>query len=1124
MSDTGKKTIIDGCTAATYAAYSLSEVATVYPITPVAEMGQLAQIWAMKGVVNVWGNTLDVREMESELGAAGATHGALSAGALATTFTNSQGLILMYGNMFKVSGELLPGVFHVGCRSLSTHALSIFGDHQDVMAMRPTGFTILNSCSVQETIDLGVVAHLSAIKGSLPVLHFFDGWRTSNEMDSVELIDTKDIAPLVDKKAVEKFRERGMSPDRPNGRGSCQGPDVYFQNREASNNLYDAFPGIVEEYIEKISQITGRKYSLYEYVGDPEAEYVMVAMGSSCEVIEETLPELAKRGIKAGLLKVRLFRPFVGEKVLEAIPTTVRKIAVMDRTKEPGADGEPLFQDIACAFQSTDRKVEIYGGRYGLSSKEFDPTMVLVVFEALKNGTAKKHFTVGIEDDVSNLSIAIPQEPLLIDHPEMTQAIFYGIGADGTVGGTKQIAKIIADKTGKNAQAYFNYSAKKSGGYTISQLRLSDMPIKSAYQIKQADFVFCNKANYVERFPLLRDIKPGGTFVLNSEWNSLSDMEKKLPAGLKREIATKKIRLYNVDATAIAGKENLGQRINMVMETAFMKLSGVMQMTDAIQALKDDVATSYGHEGQNVVAENVAAIDAAANAIVEIKYPDEWVDAKDLEASETKIDESIANPVLSEFIERNSKVCMALEGDKLPVSAFTPDGVLPPGTTAYERRKIAIEVPVWDIDKCIECTECSLVCSHATIRPFLLSADERKAAPAALTSKPTKGNPALAPFEFRIQVFPESCTGCGSCATICPGHALTMVPIDTQDSAQTPLSEYARKNITMKDKLLPRTTVKGTQLQQPLFEFSGACGGCGETPYIKLLTQLFGERLVMANATGCSSVYGMYYPSNPYCARYDGKGPAWANSLFEDNAEYGFGILTALEHRMKATGAKERPTVWCLGGDGWAYDIGFAGLDHVLAQNKNINILVLDTECYSNTGGQASKATPLGSMAKYTPEGKRTVKKDLGRMMMTYGDIYVAQIALGANYQQAIDALNEAEAYPGASLVIAYCPCIEHGIRTGMGTTIVEEKKAVENGYWPLYRYNPANKEQPLTLDSPQPKFDKSAFSEFLNGEDRYADLTVKMPQEAATLQSELEGRCASIHDLLEGESKLAGI
>ncbi len=1161
---------MDGCTAAAHVAYAFSEIATIYPITPIASMGETADKWALSGRKNLFGTTMSVKEMESELGAAGATHGALAAGAFATTFTASQGLMLMIPNMYKIAGELLPGVFHVGTRSLATHALSIFGDHQDVMACRATGFTFLASASVQETMDLALVAHLAAIEGSLPVLHFFDAWRTSNELETIDVILYGTMLPMLNMDKVAEFRRRAMNPEHPDLRGSAQNSDVYFQNREAPNRLYDAFPGIVQKAMDKVAAATGRQYHLVDYAGDPQATDIVIAIGSSTEVIQDTISYLnANESYHAGVVKIRLYRPFPTKELLDAIPPTAKRIAVLDRTKEPGADGEPLYKDVATAILGSGRQIKVIGGRYGLSSKDFNPLMVKAVLDNLASPTSINGFTVGINDDVTHKSLPVDTRHFINPDPDVTQAIFYGMGSDGTVGATKQLASILSEADNLYTQAFFNYSAKKSGGYTISQLRFGPNTIRAAYPIIEADYIGCNKDIYVDRFRMLDNIRPGGTFVLNSEW-TLEQMETRLPAHVRRQIASLGLKFYNIDARAIAAKNGLGVRINTIMATVFLHLihSHSVDFDKTMTLLRQQITTAYRHEGGDVVKNNLAAIDAAVDSLQEIQYPVSWAEATD----STVAGEPEKIPV---FISDVARPCLNLLGNELPVSALRPDGTMPMGTTAYEKRRIADNIPVWLSQKCVQCTECSLVCPHAAIRPFLLDTAEASKAPDGFQMIQAKGSEVLKPYKYHIQVYPEDCTGCGSCATICPGKALSMVPIAEALGQEKAELEFCQKNVSLKEDLLPRTSINGSQFRQPLLEFSGACGGCGETPYVKLLTQLFGERMLIANATGCSSIWGANFPSNAYCTNSRGQGPAWGNSLFEDNAEYGFGMACAIETRRKAladdvrnliatrsapdnilTAAQTwldafnsaphsasagealiaaigsnpsteilrsiagradlltKKSIWAIGGDGWAYDIGFAGLDHVLAQNTDINILVMDTECYSNTGGQTSKATPIGAVMKYAADGKRTYKKDLGRMMMTYGNIYVASISLGANYAQAIKALSEAEAYPGPSIVIAYCPCINHGIRSGMSHSIVEEKLAVKAGYWPLYRFNPAatSGSDPLTIDSAAP--DGSMIT-FINGEDRYADLRMVDPAEAAILQPDLEKRAAKIYSII---------
>ena len=1163
--------ILNGCDATTHIAYALSEIATIYPISPASEMGELADKWCTQGRKNLFGQTMLVREMQSEKGAAGATHGCLVGGTLATTFTGSQGLMLMIPNMYKIAGELLPGVFHIAARSLSAHALSIFGDHQDVMSCRSTGFAFLASASVQDCMDLGLVAHLSAIEGSVPFLHFFDAFRTSSEMDTVEVMDYEDIRGLVDWDKVRAFKNRAMNPEHPDIRGTAQNPDVYFQNREAANLYYDALPDVVEKNMEKVAQLTGRKYKPFDYVGHPDAEYVIISMGSSCNVIEEVVDFLTKRGQKVGLIKVRLYRPFSATHFLNVIPKTTKMLCALDRCKEPGSQGEPLYLDVCTALHAIGSSLKVIGGRYGLSSKEFNPSMVKAIYDNMECDTPKNNFTVGIFDDVTHLSL--PVNEVIETTPEGTiQCKFFGFGSDGTVGANQQAANIIGDNTDLYAQAYFSYDSKKSGGYTVSNIRFGKSPIRSSYLITQADYIACHKASYVRQFEVLEDVKEGGVFVLNSAW-TLADMERELPVAMRRTIAQKKLRYYNIDAVKIAASVGLGVRINMIMQAVFFKLANVMDYDKALTLLKDSIQKTYASKGNAVVQMNLQAVDKVAESLLQIDYPDTWLNAQD---------QPVAKREEPAFVTNIARPILALEGDKLPVSLFPADGIMPVGTTAYEKRGVAIDIPEWIVENCIQCTQCSFVCPHAAIRPVLATDEELKDAPASFVTKKAIG-PALQGLNYRIQNYPEDCMGCGSCAEVCPGKALTMKPLAEQiDLAKVNL-EYSQKGVTVKDTLLPRTTIKGTQLQQPLLEFSGACAGCGETPHVKLLTQLFGERMIVANATGCSSIWGASMPSMPYTKRIkDGRGPAWGNSLFEDNAEYGYGIANAIERRRlkleasinsalalpelpeevttalndwkttkdddqqsyttgktlveKLGGQPANPvfteiidnadllgkkSIWIVGGDGWAYDIGFGGLDHVLASGQNVNVLVLDTECYSNTGGQTSKATPLGAVTKFSSAGKRTNRKDLGRMLMVYGNVYVASIAMGANKQQAINALIEAEAYDGPSIVIALSPCINWGIRKGMGSSMAEAAQAVATGYWPLYRYNPDLSKQgkdPLTIDYKQPDGEMPAF---LSGENRYADLMQTMPDEAKILQAGLQQKCDDTYKALtDAEAK----
>ncbi len=1153
------KMTIDGNTAVSHVAYAFSDVAAIFPITPSSNMAESVDEWSAQGRLNLYGQTVRVSEMQSEAGAAGAVHGSLVAGAMTTTYTASQGLLLMIPNMYKISGELLPGVFHVSARALAAHALSIFGDHSDVMACRQTGFAMLSSNSVQEAMDMALIAHLSAIDSSVPFVHFFDGFRTSHEVQKINGIDYEEIRKLVDFDKIQAFRARAMNPEHPQQRGTAQNPDVYFQNREAANKYYAAVPGIVEAVMAKVSAAIGRPYHLFDYVGAPDADRVIISMGSSCEAIEETINLLAKQGEKVGLIKVRLYRPFAMDKFLAAIPKTCKKIAVLDRTKEPGSLGEPLYTDVQAALrESGNHDIQVVGGRYGLGSKEFNPTMVKAVYDNLKQDKPMNHFTVGIEDDVTNASLKLGE--LVNAAPEGTISCkFYGLGSDGTVGANKNSIKIIGDHTDLYAQGYFAYDSKKSGGITVSHLRFGKKAIQSTYLIDMADFVACHNQSYVTRYDMLTSLKPGGVFLLNSQW-SAEDMEKELPAEMKRQLAAKKIRFYNVNAIKLANETGMGGRINTVMQAAFFKLTEVIPYADADRYMKEAVKKSYGRKGDKVVAMNYASIDAGATHIVEIPVPAAWANAT-TGAVPVKVD-------ATEYFHDTIVPVLRQEGDSLPVSAFDPAGIVPTATTQFEKRGIAVNVPCWVSENCIQCNQCSLVCPHAAIRPALVNDEQKNAAPTAFETIPAIGKE-FAGLGYRMQVSPLDCTGCGNCAQVCPGRknekALVMKPLDTQLKDQEANWNYAAK---LPDCALAvnKATVKGSQFLRPLFEFSGACAGCGETPYIKLLSQLFGDRMLIGNATGCSSIYGGSSPTCPYSVNDKGQGPAWANSLFEDNAEFSFGMQLAMLQRRerlannveklkdawkawdegvaacdawlagmdnaeasRAAGEKlteclkgckdcgcdcdalckevyadadlfTKKSVWAFGGDGWAYDIGYGGLDHVLAQGQDVNLLVLDTEVYSNTGGQASKSTPTGSVAKFAAAGKRTRKKDLGLMAIAYGYVYVASVAMGANPNQLMKAVTEAEAYPGPSLIIAYSPCINHGIN--MSATQLEEKRAVEAGYWPLYRYNPLNEENPLTIDSKDPT---ESYQDFIRSEVRYQTLLKQFPEAAETLFADAE-------------------
>ncbi|NLW16877.1 MAG: pyruvate:ferredoxin (flavodoxin) oxidoreductase, partial [Firmicutes bacterium] len=1074
------KQTIDGNTAAAHVAYAFSDVAAIYPITPSSNMGEVADEWAAHGRKNLFGQTLKVVELQSEAGAAGAVHGSLAAGALTTTFTASQGLLLMIPNMYKIAGELLPTVFHVSARALAAHALSIFGDHQDVMAARQTGFAMLASSSVQETMDLALVAHLATLKASVPFVNFFDGFRTSHEISKVDVIEYDEMRTLLDMEAVAKFRQRALNPERPHQRGTAQNPDIYFQNREAANRYYAATPAIVAEVMEQVGKLTGRYYKPFDYYGAPDAEHVIVIMGSGADTVEETVNYLNKQGEKLGVVKVRLYRPFSAEHFLAVLPETVTRIAVLDRTKEPGSAGEPLYLDVCSVLKG--RPITIVGGRYGLGSKEFSPSMVKAVFDNLKADEPKNGFTVGIEDDLTHTSLPVG-EPLDIATEGVYQAKFFGLGSDGTVGANKNSIKIIGDHTDLYAQGYFVYDSKKSGGITISHLRFGPKPIKAPYLIDQADFIACHNPSYVKRYNILDGIKEGGVFLLNSPW-TLEEMEQELPASMRRTIAQKKLRFYNIDAVKIAQDIGLGGRINTVLQAAFFKIAQVIPEEDAFRYIKEAIKTTYGRRGEKIVAMNYAAVDSV-DALEEVKYPAHWAEA---------LDEAAAASAEPAYVQEVIRPILALEGDKLPVSAFSPDGVVPTGTTKYEKRGIAVEVPVWVTENCIQCNQCSFVCPHAAIRPYLAQPEALEGKPESLTTKNALGRE-LAGLQYAIQVSPLDCTGCGNCVDVCPAKnkALVMKPLQDVADEQVANYEFVEK-LPAPPATMAKTTVKGSQFQQPLFEFSGACAGCGETPYIKLMTQLFGDRAIIANATGCSSIYGGSSPTCPYTVNRQGHGPAWANSLFEDNAEFGFGMSLAVQQkrdriaqlatslldaaidpelrsaleswlagkddadasqaaaeqvRAQLPSALEqaegqvaamlqelndlaeylvKKSIWIVGGDGWAYDIGFGGLDHVLASGANVNVLVLDTEVYSNTGGQSSKATPTGAVAKFAAAGKRTRKKDLGLMAMSYGYVYVASVSMGASHNQLLKAMLEAEKYDGPSLIIAYAPCINHGI------------------------------------------------------------------------------------------------
>ena len=1149
---------MDGNTAAAYISYAFTEVAAIYPITPSSPMAESVDIWAAKGKKNIFGQPVKIVELQSEGGAAGTVHGALQAGALTTTYTASQGLLLMLPNMYKIAGELLPGVFHVSARALATNSLNIFGDHQDVMAARQTGCAILAESSVQQVMDLSAVAHLAAIKGRIPFINCFDGFRTSHEIQKIEVIDYNDLARMLDWEAVANFRRNALNPDHPVVRGTAQNPDIYFQEREVSNKYYDALPEIVEEYMQEVNKLTGRNYQLFNYYGHSEAESVIIAMGSVCETIEESVDYLNSQGEKVGVLTVHLYRPFSIKHFLKSLPTTVKKIAVLDRTKEPGALAEPLYLDVKAAFYEADTKPVIVGGRYALGGKDVGPRHILAVYENLKAEKPLNNFTIGIVDDVTFKSLDDVGFEIDFTPPGTTACKFWGLGSDGTVGANKSAIKIIGDNTEMYAQAYFAYDSKKSGGITMSHLRFGKDKIRSPYLIHQADFISCSQQSYVDKYDLLAGLKPQGTFLLNTLWTP-QEVAEKLPVAMKKYIAEKQINFYIVNAVQIARELGLGGRFNMIMQAAFFKLADIIPTEEAVQYLKEAVVTSYGKKGQAVIDMNQGAIDRGMEALVKIEVPSEW---SELELVESHDDSK------PEFIEKILEPMNRQNGDSLPVSSFVgiEDGTFPMGTTAYEKRGIAINVPKWDVDKCIQCNQCSFVCPHAVIRPTLLNEAEVKNAPEGFKAKAAIG---IKDYSYHLAISPLDCTGCGNCRQVCPAKekALEMVPLEEQEH-ESVYWEYVQ-SIIPKQNPIKKNMLKGSQFEQPLLEFSGACAGCGETPYAKLVTQLFGDRMMIANATGCSSIWGASAPSIPFTTNRKGYGPAWANSLFEDNAEFGLGMLlggnavrnrlledisaaiesdisqnlkTALTEWVEAfddneqTRAKSEKVIeilgqekrtmtnsllldkiaenkdflvkrsqWIFGGDGWAYDIGYGGLDHVLASGEDVNVLVFDTEVYSNTGGQSSKATPTAAIAQFAANGKKTKKKDLGLMAMTYGYVYVAQIAMGADKNQTLKVIAEAEAYKGPSLIIAYAPCVAHGLKNGMGTSQEESKRAVESGYWSLYHYNPDFKEQgknPFVLDSKDPIM---PLRDFLLGEVRFSALQRQYPELAEDLFSKIE-------------------
>ena len=1180
-----KMKTMDGNNAAAWASYPFTEVAAIYPITPSSVMAEVTDQWSAKGQTNIFGTPVKVAEMQSEAGASGTVHGSLSAGALTTTYTASQGLLLMIPNMYKIAGELLPCVIHVSARCVASHALNIFGDHSDIYACRQTGFAMLCSSNPQEVMDLGTVAHLSTIKGRVPFLHFFDGFRTSHEIQKIETWDKADVAEMVDMDAVQEFRNRAINPEHPVLRGTAQNGDIFFQAREACNKYYDAIPAVVEEYMEKVNKKIGTNYKLFNYYGAEDATHVIVAMGSVCDTIEETIDYLnSKEGTKLGLVKVRLYRPFCAEKLVEALPDTVEQISVLDRTKEPGSLGEPLWLDVVAALKGTKfHDVVVSSGRYGLGSKDTTPAQIKAVYwNASWKDSYKPRFTIGIKDDVTNLSLDSSEK--IDTAPEGTTSCkFWGLGADGTVGANKNSIKIIGDHTDLYAQAYFAYDSKKSGGVTVSHLRFGKTPIKSTYLINMADFVACHNESYINKYDMVSDIKPGGTFLLNCQWTA-DELDKHLPGQVKRYIAQNNIKFYIINGVKIGKEIGLGNRINTVLQSAFFKLANIIPLDEAIKYMKDAATASYSKKGEAVVKMNHDAIDAGYQQVVEVKVPASWKKCKDTKMGMDPVKDD--DKVLQDFVNKIQIPCNAQKGDELPVSTFVhmADGTFPQGSAAFEKRGIAVDVPAWNNANCIQCNFCSYVCPHAVIRPVIMSEDELKKAP-ALAKEKAVACTGMPGYYFVMTMSALDCTGCGSCVNVCPGKkgekALSMMPLETQIAEQE-VFNYAVK-LPEKPEVLEKfkaTTVKGSQFKQPLLEFSGACAGCGETPYAKLITQLFGDRMYIANATGCSSIWGGSAPSTPYTKNKAGKGPAWANSLFEDNAEYGYGMFLAqntirqrtiakvleLSKTTKAAAVKEacekylstidngaensaatdalvsaltksktkaaeeilkdkdylrKKSMWIFGGDGWAYDIGFGGVDHVLASGEDVNIFVFDTEVYSNTGGQSSKSTPTGAIAQFAAAGKEVKKKDLAGIAMTYGYVYVAHIAMGADMNQCIKAIAEAEAYHGPSLIIAYAPCINHGIKGGMKIAQTEEKKAVQAGYWHLYRYNPSLKlegKNPFILDSKAPTAD---YKEFLMGEVRYNALARQNPERAEKLFDKAVKNAADRYDYLLRYAKL---
>lgn len=1160
MSKKQMKTM-DGNSAAGYISYAFTDVAAIYPITPSSPMAEHVDEMSAHGQKNIFGQEVKVVEMQSEGGASGTVHGSLASGALTTTYTASQGLLLMIPNMYKIAGEFLPCVFHVTARTLATHALCIFGDHSDVMATRQTGFAMLCASSVQEVMDLGAVAHLSTIKGSVPFLHFFDGFRTSHEIQKIETIDYDDLAEIVDMDAVKRFREHALNPEHPQIRGTAQNPDIFFQARQAGAVKYNDIPEVVQNYMDEIEKLTGRGYKSFDYVGAEDADRVIIAMGSVCETIEETINTLNKQGEKLGLVKVRLYRPWSPEAIMSVIPKTAKKIAVLDRTMEPGALGDPLYMDVKTMYQGLADAPEIFAGRYGLGSKDTTPGQIAAVYKNLAQEAPKNHFTIGIEDDLGGTSLVTEN---ITTEPEGTvRCKFWGLGSDGTVGANKQAIKIIGDHTDMYAQGYFSYDSKKSGGITVSHLRFGKNKIQSTYLVTEADFIACHNQAYVKTYDVLDGLKKGGTFLLNCAWTP-EEVGHHLPAHMKRYIVENDINFYIINGTAIGEEIGLGNRINMIMQSAFFNLSKVIPQEDAVKYLKDSILKTYGKKGEKVVNMNYEAVDRGISGAVKVEYPADWANATD---------EAVEKKEVPDFVTNVLQPMNAQKGDTLPTSIFkgVEDGTFPSGTAAYEKRGVAVHVPEWNPATCIQCNQCSFVCPHSAIRPVLVTEEEKAAAPAAFETLAAKGK-GLDGLQYRMQVDELDCLGCGNCADICPmkgkGDPLVMKRYDDEDRTQAENWDFAM-SVSVKEEAVDKTSVKGSQFAQPYIEFSGACAGCGETPYIKVITQLFGDRMMIANATGCSSIWGASAPSMPYTKDANGRGPSWANSLFEDNAEYGLGMAVGVRQQRERLGdlltqlaastsdakAKEaaaqwvekmydgedtrtraeavvaaleagnfagdekkivdevlekkdhlvKKSVWALGGDGWSYDIGYGGLDHVLASGEDINVLVFDTEVYSNTGGQASKATPTAAIAQFAASGKKTKKKDLGMMAMSYGYVYVAQVGMGADKNQFLKAIREAEAHKGPSLIMCYAPCINHGLKKGMGKTQENVKDAVDCGYWQLYRYSPERKEEgknPFTLDSKEPK---GGFRDFIMNQVRYASLAKAFPDTAEALFAKTE-------------------